>query len=328
MTFGIFQKLSEAPALIERDIGYPRSNDVLGLMASGNQAVVRYCQTDDSPDTFGWITACSNGFDVTNQIVGWTELPAAAMPSGLLDYCWNVDQAKRIKQSIEALDKVRNDLLKPLLSNYRALAAEQLHEVLQALPPGEIFCDVSSQVARSTAPFQSLSSLPKWLVDECLDEVRKHGWPNQSRISFIKQKASELGYSYNFAGNLFIYAGEQPEPLTDPRLKEDSYSEEIASALEIVGAEDFSDDGRYGSITVHGAFANAIISEQLDSLETRKRFGVEGEPVRISRMGRLEVWCNGFYVEGRGVRKLVHDAARKLLGTETEQKSKPGLADL
>lgn len=335
MIFGIFQKPSEPPALVESDIGYPRSVDVLGLTKQGSQAVVFFCQTDDSPDTYGWKTACSNCWDVSTEIVGWTALPAPAMASGLLDYNWDVEQAKRIKHSIESLDDARHSLLQPLLRNYRDLAPEQLEELLHGLSPGQDFQDVRAQVGRNTSPFESLVSLPEWLAQECREEIRKHGWPNEGRIGFIKRKASEFGYRYNFAGNIFMYAGEQPEPTTDPRLNNKESSsmgtcslelaerEAVATALEIVGAEDLSDDGRQDSITVHGAFANAIISEQLQTLEARERSGVEGEPIRISRGGHLEIWCNGFYVEGSGVRRLVHTAARKVLGTEPEPISDP-----
>lgn len=335
MTFGIYQKSSEPPALVESDIGYPRSVDVLGLTKHGVQAVVYFCQTDDSPDAYGWKTACSNGWDVSNEIVGWTALPAPEMAPGLLDYNWNVEQAKRIKQSIESLNKARHSLLQPLLRNYRALAPEQLEELLHALSAGEDLQDIRRQVGCSSAPWSSLESLPDWLANECMDEIRRHGWPNEGRIGFIKKKASEFGYHFNFAGNIFMYAGEQPEPTTDPRLIKKKSSamstcsldlaerEAVATALEIVGAEDLSDDGRQDSITVHGAFANAIISEQLQTLEARERSGVEGEPIRISRGGHLEIWCNGFYVEGSGVRRLVHTAARKVLGIEPEPISDP-----
>lgn len=86
--------------------------------------------------------------------------------------------------------------------------------------------------------------------------------------------------------------------------------DEINQALRIVGAEDFSDDGESGVVTVSGLFAAAIVGELASSSEARRRLGLEGQPVRVSRMGGLEVWCNGFYMEGRGVRSVVHRAAR------------------
>ena len=93
----------------------------------------------------------------------------------------------------------------------------------------------------------------------------------------------------------------------------------IEATLRIVGAEDCSDDGCAGVIVIHGAFANAIVSEQLQTLDARTRFGVEGEPVRVSRYGHLEFWCNGFYMEGPGVRSVVHNAARKVLAQALPQ---------
>jgi hypothetical protein len=104
----------------------------------------------------------------------------------------------------------------------------------------------------------------------------------------------------------------------DNQAIENGEREAIDAALRIVGAEDFSDDGCSGEVVVHGAFANAIISEQLQSLETRKRFGVEGEPVQVRRYGHLEFRCNGFWVEGTGVRRIVHSAARKVLGITSQ----------
>lgn len=91
--------------------------------------------------------------------------------------------------------------------------------------------------------------------------------------------------------------------------------EPIAAALLIVGAEDFSDDGTPGVVVVEGAFANAIMAEQLRNPDARQKFDVIDKPVRISRTSQLEVWCNGFYVEGSGVRGLVHRAARTVSKT-------------
>lgn len=85
---------------------------------------------------------------------------------------------------------------------------------------------------------------------------------------------------------------------------------DIDRALRIVGAEDFSDDGQAGVVTVSGAFASAIIVEMASDPEARRRLGLDDQPVRISRMGGLEIWCNGFYLEGRSVRGVVHSAWR------------------
>ncbi|MHC2876598.1 hypothetical protein [Ralstonia sp. 121560039-2] len=85
---------------------------------------------------------------------------------------------------------------------------------------------------------------------------------------------------------------------------------DVDRALRIVGAEDFSDEGQSGVVTVSGDFASAIVGELASDPEARRRMGLDDQPVRISRMGGLEVWCNGFYIEGRGVRGVVHRAAR------------------
>lgn len=87
---------------------------------------------------------------------------------------------------------------------------------------------------------------------------------------------------------------------------------EVDRALCIVGAEDFSADGESGVVEVSGPFAVAIVSELAFDSSTRRRMGLDGQPVRISRVGSLEIWCNGFYMEGRGVRGVVHRAARAM----------------
>ncbi len=90
---------------------------------------------------------------------------------------------------------------------------------------------------------------------------------------------------------------------------------EIDEALRIAGAEDYSDTGGHGGIEVQGVFANAIMAELLPAPEAREQFCVVDQPVRISRECGLEAWCNGFYVEGRGVRGAVHRAARAVRGS-------------
>lgn len=85
---------------------------------------------------------------------------------------------------------------------------------------------------------------------------------------------------------------------------------QIAELLEIVGAEDGSDAGRPGVIEVHDELAVVL----LESCGWVERFIVHhrGKPVRIGRQGSLEFWCDGLRVEGTGVRRIVHTAARRL----------------
>ena len=88
---------------------------------------------------------------------------------------------------------------------------------------------------------------------------------------------------------------------------------DVSHALRIVGAEDFSDDGQSGVVTVSGDFASAIMGQLASDPEARRRMGLDDQPVRISRMGGLEICCNGFDIEGRGVRAVVHRAARSVM---------------
>lgn len=79
-----------------------------------------------------------------------------------------------------------------------------------------------------------------------------------------------------------------------------------AELLRIVGAEDFSDDGAEGSVTVQGALGDEIMKAVVPA-----HFSCfEGKPVRVSRCGGLEIWCEGWYMEGKGVRRVVHSAVR------------------
>ena len=89
-------------------------------------------------------------------------------------------------------------------------------------------------------------------------------------------------------------------------------NEQIESALRIVGPEDFSADGESGRMTIEGEFAAAVVAEIWDNPEYRRAMGLEGQPVRLSRLGGLEIWVNGAYTEGRGVRGIIHRAARNL----------------
>lgn len=89
---------------------------------------------------------------------------------------------------------------------------------------------------------------------------------------------------------------------------------DIQAALRIVGAEDYSDGGGSGEITVSGPFAATIVREHMPDDESRKMRGLENAPVRISRYSHLELWCNGYYIEGRGVRGLIHRSVRSVCG--------------
>lgn len=89
-----------------------------------------------------------------------------------------------------------------------------------------------------------------------------------------------------------------------PHLQEHS-----AELLRIVGAEDFSDDGAEGRITVQGPLGDEIMK----SLVPAHFACFVGKPVRVSRCGGLEIWCEGWYMEGRGVRHVVHAAVRNVL---------------
>lgn len=87
---------------------------------------------------------------------------------------------------------------------------------------------------------------------------------------------------------------------------------DIEKALDIAGSEDSTTDGSYDTISITGHFADAIAEVIFPDKEARDRFGLLGEPMRISRGGPLEVWCNGFYIEGSQVRRIVHEAARRI----------------
>lgn len=89
--------------------------------------------------------------------------------------------------------------------------------------------------------------------------------------------------------------------------------QDIEKALDIVGPEDFSEDGIYGVVTFEGHFATAIAEVIFPDKEARDRFGLLGQPVRVSRSGGLEIWCNGFYIEAQPVRRIIHEAARRIL---------------
>jgi hypothetical protein len=91
-----------------------------------------------------------------------------------------------------------------------------------------------------------------------------------------------------------------------------NHNPQFETALCIVGPEDFSSDGESGSLVIEGEFATAIVQEIWNSPDYRRRHGLNGQPVRLSRLGGLEIWCNGAYTEGRGVRGIIHRAVRTL----------------
>jgi hypothetical protein len=84
-----------------------------------------------------------------------------------------------------------------------------------------------------------------------------------------------------------------------------AHDSDIHAVLRIVGADDFSDDGESGEVTVEGVFAAAIVAEIGMDSRAPTRMGLTGHPVRISRMGGLEIWCNGRRSQ-RGARPSVH----------------------
>jgi hypothetical protein len=217
MPFGIFEPASTPPVLVEAYTGYPRSVDVLGLTKQGEQIVVVYCQTDDEPDLYGWRTTCRNAWDVTDEIVGWMSLPAPIVRGGEMDDSTRVEQSKQLQQLIASLTEARDKIILPLMRDLRSHAPEQLEELLHGLSAGFLFSETRSTLSRCSSPYSSLMHLPDWLRQECRDEIRKHGWPNEGRVAFIKNQAKEFGYRYDFATNGFVYIGPEPEPVTDPR---------------------------------------------------------------------------------------------------------------
>jgi len=87
-------------------------------------------------------------------------------------------------------------------------------------------------------------------------------------------------------------------------------AEQLKKALAIAGPEDFSEDGADGRVDIEGAFADAVIDSLGLVPEFTERF--RGKPVCLSRYGVLEIWIDGWYTEGSGVRKIVHAAARRM----------------
>jgi hypothetical protein len=105
--------------------------------------------------------------------------------------------------------------------------------------------------------------------------------------------------------------------VSDTQKSTPSFSHEMfldcQAALMIVGDEYGATNGRQSSMTVTGDFATAIMTAHLDSEQGRMALGIHQQPVEIRRGAVLEIWCNGFYVEGSGVRRIVHSAVRTML---------------
>lgn len=75
-----FTPVTRPPAMAVNDLLHPSSEPVLGLYKSGGQAVVRCHQIDeDNPGKLTWYTNCSEGWDVTEFVVGWQALPPPAL---------------------------------------------------------------------------------------------------------------------------------------------------------------------------------------------------------------------------------------------------------
>ncbi|WHS57681.1 hypothetical protein [Pseudomonas sp. G2-4] len=87
----------------------------------------------------------------------------------------------------------------------------------------------------------------------------------------------------------------------------------VQKALAIAGPEDFTSDGGSGVVTVYGEFADSILRAKFPNDDARARLGLKGRPVRIARGSHLEIWCDGFYMEGAQVRGIVHRAAQCVL---------------
>lgn len=88
----------------------------------------------------------------------------------------------------------------------------------------------------------------------------------------------------------------------------------------IIGNEDGT-GGETGTTTVSGFLARCIIAELAVDPASPLHSVIWDHEVRISRSDHLELWVNGWYTEGRGVRDIVHAAMRrykKLLPHERE----------
>jgi hypothetical protein len=87
-------------------------------------------------------------------------------------------------------------------------------------------------------------------------------------------------------------------------------NEQIKKLLEIVGTEDGDVLGKEGRIELTGELGDAALDQTgwvAGNISHSK-----GKPIGISRFGRLELWCDGLYVEYRDVRPKVYRALRHL----------------
>lgn len=71
------------PELVEGEFAFRlNSKPVLGVCRNGKQMVVYACRDENEPDepveSVRWLSDCSEGWDVTNQLVAWQELPSIA----------------------------------------------------------------------------------------------------------------------------------------------------------------------------------------------------------------------------------------------------------
>ncbi|MHD0644440.1 hypothetical protein ACYPKM_02235 [Pseudomonas aeruginosa] len=84
-------------------------------------------------------------------------------------------------------------------------------------------------------------------------------------------------------------------------------NDQLLKAIEIVGSRDFSIEGECGQVEMTGELAKTVIISWFENAEFRRDHGLDGAPIKLSRNGHLEIWCNGIYFEGTGVRTLMCD---------------------
>ena len=66
--------INEPPEMLASEYGWPMSEPVLGFSKYGRMQVVTYEQVDDDyvPE---WRTACSERWNVTDELTHWMNLP-------------------------------------------------------------------------------------------------------------------------------------------------------------------------------------------------------------------------------------------------------------
>jgi len=81
---------------------------------------------------------------------------------------------------------------------------------------------------------------------------------------------------------------------------------QLLEELRRIAGEVDGSGGENGSVVAVGRVADALV----DSFGLSDSFlsALRGRPVRVRRSGGLEIWVNGFYIEGRGVRAVVAKA--------------------